>query len=175
MGWLKSCASWCSASLRTTRHAFFVFFLFVSYHRHSHSPKLWRLYSYRAVNRCSAYSWALTASPISDNPIQSALRAGLHICPRLVHCVRLTFRAPPLRYFSSKKLAHSTSKGAPLALTDFKVFSSASATLLPDFKGFHFYLRRSVALFFRPSRLQTVRECACVRPQWLYFQCFEWK
>ena len=103
--------------------------------------------------------------------VRFALHYGFAFAPSALR--RLTFRAPPLRYFSPKKLAHSTSKGAPLALTDFKIFSSASAPLPPDFKGFHFYFRRSVALFFRPSHLQTVRECACVRPQWLYFQSFE--
>lgn len=87
----KSCASWCSASLRTTRHAFFVFFLFVSHATYFHSSKKFVSCSYRAGKRCSAYSWAPTAS--SAHLLSLRLAVGFAFVPsalRSPHVSRAT-------------------------------------------------------------------------------------
>lgn len=99
VGWLKSCASWCSASLHTTRHAFFVFFLFVSHATYFHSLKKFVSCSYIAVNRCSAYSCTLTAS--SAHLLSLRLAVGFAFVPSALRSPHVP-RATASLFFSEK-------------------------------------------------------------------------
>lgn len=67
---------------------------------------------------------------------------GLHIIPRLVPSVH--HHATRTGVPDASTPAHFALLRAPLVRVDFKIFSSASAPLLPVFKGFHFHTPRSI-------------------------------